>query len=328
MYYGRRLFCGGNLYLMVQFDPSYGYDLQSLLEIEAPHGSERFCRFWQNNFKRLQHHHPKPKIRHTGHSVGAFELYSLCYFSTDEIEIKGWVLIPSHRSIKSVIIVGHGYGGCEPPTGDVPLKDAAYLYLCYRGISRSQVEGIPEAPNAHVLHNIDDVDNYVLRGCVDDTWLAVSAAELLFPAVKDHIGFMGLSFSGGIGALALPWDKRIKKAHLQVPTFGNQPLRLALPSMGSADAVQDFVKSHPYIVADTLSMFDAAVAAEYISIPVHIAAALADPFVAPPGQFSIYNNLRVEKQLFVLEKGHMEYSNHQQEQAALMAELRAFFIDL
>ncbi len=312
---------------MIQFDPSYGYDLSALLEIEAPHGSERFCRFWRANFERLKEHQPKPKIRHTGQSVGAFELYSLCYFSTDQVEIKGWALIPSHHPINSVIIVGHGYGGCEPPDGDVPVNDAAYLYICYRGISRSQVDGIPEDPNYHVLYNIDDRDNYVIRGCIDDTWLAVTSAELLFPAVKEHIGFMGISFSGGIGALAAPWDKRIKKVHLQVPTFGNQPLRLALPSLGSAKAVQHFYQKHPFVV-DTLGFYDAATAAEYISVPVHIAAALADPYVAPPGQFSIYNSLKSERQLYVLDKGHMDYPEYKQQQTELMSELKTFFADL
>lgn len=312
---------------MIQFDPSYGYDLEALLNIKAPHGSERFCRFWQANFDRLKHHHPKPKIRHTGESVGDFELYSLCYFSTDHVEIKGWALIPSHNPINSVIIVGHGYGGCNAPDGNVPLNDAVYLYICYRGISRSQVENIPEDPSNHVLHNIDDKDNYVIRGCVDDTWLAVSAAELLFPSVKEHIGYMGISFSGGIGALAAPWDKRIKKMHIQVPTFGNQPLRLDLPSLGSANAVQAFYQKHPFVV-ETLAFYDAAVAAEYLTVPIHIAAALADPYVAPPGQFSIYNNIKSDKQLYVLDKGHMDYPRYQQQQTELMSELSEFFSDL
>ncbi len=312
---------------MIQFDPSYGYDLPSLLNIVSPHGTERFCRFWQTKFDHLKQHQPKPKIRHTGESVGAFELYSLCYYSTDNIEIKGWALIPSHKPVNSVIIVGHGYGGAEKPTGNVPIKDCAYLYICYRGISLSAQDNIPENANSHVLHNIEDKDNYVIRGCVDDTWLAVSAAELLFPAVKEHIGFMGISFSGGIGALALPWDKRIKRAHIQVPTFGNQPLRLSLPSLGSASAVQRFYQKNPFVV-DTLGFYDAATAAQYIQVPLHVAAALADPFVAPPGQFSIYNNTPSEKQLYVLDKGHMDYPEYETQQRELMDELSHFFADL
>jgi cephalosporin-C deacetylase len=313
---------------MTQFDPSYGYDLSTLLEVEAPQSSERFCRFWRANFERLKQHKPKPKIRHTGEVVGKFELYSFCYFSTDHVEIKGWALIPSASPVNKVIIVGHGYGGCnEPEGGEVPVDDCAYLYICYRGISRSATETIPENPDSHVLHNIDDKDNYVIRGCVDDTWLAVSAAEILFPAAKDHIGYMGISFSGGIGALATAWDKRIKKLHIQVPTFGHQPLRLELPSLGSAKAVQNLYQKHPFVV-DTLSFYDSAVAAAHITVPVHVAAALEDPYVAPPGQFSIYNNLRSEKALYVLDKGHMDYPEYKTQQTELMNELSMFFADL
>ena len=63
-------------------------------------------------------------------------------------------------------------------------------------------------------------------------------------------------------------------------------------------------------------------------MPVHIAAALADPVVAPPGQFAIYNNLPPNKQLFVLEKGHSDYPLIQVEQANLLSELSMFFDDL
>ena len=44
-----------------------------------------------------------------------------------------------------------------------------------------------------------------------------------------RLDYMGISFGGGIGALALPWDERFHRAHLNVPSFGHHPLRLTLP---------------------------------------------------------------------------------------------------
>jgi len=310
---------------MTEFDPSYGHTLSSLLEVDAPRGPEDFVHFWQACFDKTQDLDASPNLHDTGRHVGNFKLYDLSFKSTDNVTIHGWALVPASQPINRVFVVGHGYGGCNEPNGQVPLADAAYLYPCYRGLSRSRIDGVPEDPNYHVLYNINDRDKYIIRGCVEDTWMAVSAAQKLFPSAKDHIAFMGISFSGGVGALAIPWDKRIKMAHIQVPTFGNRPLRKQLPTRGSGNSVQKFYKTHPHVL-EILSYYDAAVASKYINIPLHIAAALVDPIVAPPGQFSIYNNLNSDaKRLFILEKGHMDYPNHQKEQADLLSELTEFF---
>jgi cephalosporin-C deacetylase len=109
-----------------------------------------------------------------------------------------------------------------------------------------------------------------------------------------------------------------------VPSFGDHPLRLKLPTWGSAAAVQSYQRKHGHIL-DTLRYYDAAVAARYIQVPVHVAAALADPVVAPPGQFSIYNALPGEKRLFVLDRGHADYPGQVMQENALIAELEEFF---
>jgi cephalosporin-C deacetylase len=177
------------------------------------------------------------------------------------------------------------------------------------------------------LHDIDKPQQYIIGGCVDDLWLAVSSMQMLFPATKGHIGYSGISFGGGIGALALPWEPRIQRAHLNVPTFGNQPLRLQLPTIGSGAAVQRYQRQHGNVLA-TLQYYDAASAARFIQQPMHVAAALFDPAVAPPGQFAIHNALPEPKSLFVLEAGHFEYPHMAAQEQALHQELEAFFAQL
>ena len=107
-------------------------------------------------------------------------------------------------------------------------------------------------PVWHVLHNIQDRDRYVFRGCVEDVWLSVSSLIQLFPEVAGRIGYLGISFGGGIGTIALASDKRVSKGHVNVPSFGNQLLRLTLPSFGSAGSVQVFAKKHPGVAERTL----------------------------------------------------------------------------
>ena len=194
------------------------------------------------------------------------------------------------------MVVSHGYGGREEPDFHLPFRRAALIFPCARGISRSACAGIPSNPDDHVLHGIERRETCVLGGCAADTvWCAASALLELFPMAARRLDYLGISFGGGIGALALPWDERFHRAHLNVPSFGHHPLRLALPGVGSGEAVRRYQQRTGRALA-TLRSFDAAAAARYLRIPVHVAAARFDPAVPPPGQFAIYNALAGERE--------------------------------
>jgi cephalosporin-C deacetylase len=117
---------------------------------------------------------------------------------------------------------------------------------------------------------------------------------------------MGTSFGGGIGAMLLPWDERIKKAKLDVPSFGNHPLRLQVPCVGSGESVRLYWQNHPE-VTEVLRFYDSAIHSRFTRIPVLVAAALFDPAVCPQGQFSIYNALSGPKELVVRQADHFEF---------------------
>jgi cephalosporin-C deacetylase len=228
------------------------------------------------------------------------------------------------RPARRGFLVGHGYGGIERPDFELPCDDAAYLVPCFRGLSRSRRPPISDDPHWHVLHDIHLRDRYILGGCVEDLWTGVSALLQIHGELQGRIDYMGISFGGGIGALALPWEPRIARAQLNMPTFGHHPLRLRLPTTGSGAAVQAFARRHLHVV-ETLAYYDAAIAARRIRQPVHVAAALFDPVVAPPGQFAIYNALPGPKELFVLKAGHFDYPEAAAENRKLLSELRGFF---
>ncbi|MCA1789780.1 MAG: hypothetical protein LC667_07960 [Thioalkalivibrio sp.] len=61
---------------------------------------------------------------------------------------------------------------------------------------------------------------------------------------------------------------------------------------------------------------------------MHIAAALFDPAVAPPGQFAVYNAITGDKRLFVLDAGHFDYPGRTRQEQDLLAQLRTFFAPL
>jgi cephalosporin-C deacetylase len=147
---------------------------------------------------------------------------------------------------------------------------------------------------------------------------------MLYPWLSGHVGYSGISFGGGIGALAIPYDTRIDRGHLTVPTFGNRPLWLTLPTVGSADAVQTYQKTHPDVL-ENLRLFDSATAASRIEVPMLMAPALFDPAVAPPCQFSVVNALSKFNETFILDAGHFDYPDAAAQNLQLRDKVRRFF---
>lgn len=297
---------------------------EELLRIEPPEGPADFAEFWRERHGRIGQIASNPTLRDTGLKRNGWRIHELSYGSTDGIRCEGWMLLPAKGPARRGFVVGHGYGGRTAPDLDLPLEESALLFPCARGLGPTRHRNISPDPQWHVLHNIEDRERYVHAGCVEDLWLAVSTLLSLQPGVEGHVGYLGISFGGGIGALALPWDSRVQRAHFNVPSFGHHPLRLRLPSNGSAASIQVLHRRNPRILR-TLEYFDAATAARHLRIPVHCACALYDPTVPPAGQFAVYNALPGPKELFVLEAGHQDYPGQAAQNAQLRAALRQFF---
>lgn len=306
------------------FDPSYGFDLPALLARPEPQEVAGFAEFWRARYQQALA--VKPLIKRQGQrSAGQYwqEDFALLLGSQ---QVGGWLLRPKSGVIRRALIVGHGYGGRESPDLDLPVEDALVLFLAHRGLSRSPMIGVSAEPNVHVCHGIDRPETYILGHCVHDLWCAATALLMEFPEVAGHLGYMGISFGGGLGAMALAWDQRFARAALNVPSFGDQRQRLTWPCIGSAHGLQQYQKRSHLTV--TLPYYDAAVAAKYITQPMHLALALFDPVVAPPGQFAIHNALRGEKRLYVLEAGHFDYPNMDKQRHELRQQLTEFFSKL
>ncbi len=306
------------------FSPDYGYGLDELLAVGAPGEPSDFAAFWKSRYQNAIRVAPKPQLTEVSGNHPRWKIARLTYESTGGVRIVGWALLPREGEIRRGIVFAHGYGGLDGPDLSMPYENTVIFFPCLRGLSLSRCPPISPDPYWHVLHLINDRDRYIHGGCTEDLWLAVSAMLELFPQLRQRVGLIGISFGGGIAALATPWDERIVRTHLEVPSFGNHPLRLTLPTCGSGAAVTAYEKHKGGALA-TLAYFDAATAARHITVPVHVAAARFDPYVAPPGQFSIYNALGGDRELFVLDAGHFDYADRASQQQALSEEKRRFF---
>jgi cephalosporin-C deacetylase len=307
------------------FDPTYGYDLAALLNIAAPAEPADFAAFWRGLYAQARTVQVAPALREIASPQPRTRVYEVEFTSLAGFRIRGWLTRPRHERVERGVVVSHGYGGRDGPDFHLPFARAALLFPCARGISRSARGDIPGNPDAHVLHGIQRRDTYVHGASAADTvWCAASALLDLFPLAARRLDYLGISFGGGIGALALPWDERFHRAHLNVPSFGHHPLRLSLPCVGSGEAIRRYQRQTGRAL-ETLRYFDAAVAARHLRIPLHVAAARFDPAVPPPGQFAIYNALAGPRELFPLQAGHFEHAGMVAEDARLLDALAYFF---
>jgi cephalosporin-C deacetylase len=307
------------------FDPTYGYTLEDLRAVKPPAAPSGFEVFWQTRYARALTVNPAARLRDSGLQHPRWHVQDISFTSTDAFPIAGWLLTPRDGEVQRGLVVGHGYGGRDGPDYDVPVTGTAVLFPCFRGLSRSARAPISTDPAWHVLHDIDQAQKYILGGCVEDVWVAVSVLAGFYPGLAG-IGYAGTSFGGGIGGLAVAFDPRIDRGHLVVPTFANIPLWLTLPTVGSGAAVQTYQKAHPEVI-ETLRFFDSAVAAARIETPMLVAAARFDPAVAPPCQFSLANALTRSKhhETFVLDAGHFDYPEMDAQHVRLAAAVRRFF---
>jgi len=285
-------------------------DLTALLDVAPPRPPADFATFWRARHRRALRLDPNPWLGAPIGEDGDYLWHDLRYASSDGVEIAGWLALPRGGGIERGVIVAHGYGGCAPPVAPPGLARTALLLPCLRGLGRSALPGVAADPWHHVLHGIRYREDYILGGCVDDLWLAVSALLALLPRSAWHVACLGTSFGGGISALAAPWDERVTRLILHIPSFGHQSLRLTLPCVGSGEAVRRHQREHPgFNLMETLAYYDAASAAGFLRIPTLVAPALFYPVVPPPGQFAIHNAIAPRlRRLFVLEAGHFEHA--------------------
>lgn len=308
------------------FDPTYGLGLTELRAIRPPQAPLHFDDFWRARYVGALGVNPQPQLGESGFSHPNWRVHDIVYTSTDGFRIGGWLLLPREGTVRRGLVVGHGYSGRDQPDFDIPVNETAVLFPCFRGLSRSSSPPISSDPAWHVLNDIDTPESYILGGCVEDLWVAISVLIKLYPQLDGRIGYSGISFSGGIGALGIPFDRRIDRGHLVVPTFGNMPLWLTLPTTGSANSVQLYRKTHRDVL-NTLSLFDAATAVTRIQVPMLVAVARFDPVVAPPCQFSVANALQTSNhhETVILDAGHFDYPGCKEQHALLTEKVRQFF---
>lgn len=310
------------------FDPTGGYSREELLAIAPPDTEPGdFAAFWRATFAEAMDAPLDWKCAPSAAAHPGWEIFDVEYagLALPGLRIGGWLLKPRGEPVRRGVVAVHGYGGRSAPDFSLPVRNAAVIFPCCTGLPERGVDPrLPSGASQHVLHGLSARESYVHRFCVMDVWRAASVLLEAVPGCAGRLDLLGRSFGGGIGIMALPWDKRFHSAHVAVPSFGHHPLRFGLPCTGAGEAVRQWLPGHPE-AAQVLRYFDAATAATHVRTPVHVAAALFDPSVPPAGQFAIFNALAGFRALAVLRAGHFPYEEEAAEERELFRRLEEFF---
>lgn len=306
------------------FDPTSGHDEPQLRAVRAGPTVAGFEAFWRDTYARAASTSPRARMQPSTMLVRGRLVHDIEFDGIDGFRVGGWLTLPESGAVTCGIVFGHGYGGRSSPDAPIPLDDAAVILPCARGFNRSARPDLPADSMRHVLYGIESVETYLHRFCVSDLWSATSALVELVPDVGTKLFYCGESFGGGIGALALPWEPRWRAAFVDVPSFGNHPLRVTLPCVGSGESVRQYFQTHPAVM-DVLAFYDSAVASRFTRIPTFVGAALFDPAVPPPGQFSVFNELTCEKQLYVRRAAHFVWPGQTSDERAIRRAVRTWF---
>ncbi|WP_091227534.1 acetylxylan esterase [Microbacterium sp. 3J1] len=286
-----------------EFDGSYGRTLADLRAIDPVPPPDGFSARWTRWRDEATTVHADP-VALRSRTVDGRRVSVIEHSGVDGIRLRAWLVEPSSGAPRAAVVHGHGYGGRDAVDLARVPDDVAAIFPVARGLpSLNAGVGAPEPTDRHVLAGIAHPDTYVLGLCARDLWLAGDALTAVVGDVPLY--YVGESFGGGIGALALPWDDRFVGATLIVPSFGQYDERLAVPCLGSGEVVRRHVAQHPE-ARRVLRWFDASSALGFARVPVRVEAALWDQFVPPQGQFGVANAAQT-LDLAVLPAGHAEY---------------------
>lgn len=283
------------------------YALSELLTPTGPIAEPAdFDEFWQRTFDEYGGGPVAWRVAKHLSGTPTHRASELRFDSSAGEESAAYLMTPRDPSaIRRGLVVGHGYGGRTGPDADRVPVDTAAIFPCAPGTHAATASRFPALPSDHVRAGLSHQNTYSHRFAAADVWRAATVLLEAVPAAATALDFSGSSFGGGIGALALPWDPRFRRAALDVPSFGHHEIRLSRRSTGSGEAVRQHLGHHPE-ARRVLDYFDAAISARRLRIPTQVVAAVLDPMVDPRGQFAVYHALAGPRRLSVRANGHLD----------------------
>jgi cephalosporin-C deacetylase len=270
-----------------------------------------FDEFWDKSKKELAAVNPdykiteKPELEKDKRKVFLIEMKSL-----GNVTIYAWLTEPEHHTKYQkfpVLLMLPGYQATN-----IPLMgrddDMAFVGLDVRGQGLSK-QGLEMRREDYIVSRLENKDHYIMRGIVMD---CIRALDFIYSRPElghDRIAVTGGSMGGYLSLTTAALDKRVAICAPQNPflsdiyNMDNGAVQWPIQHM------KEYVKIRPGLtfdkVLDNLQYFDTKNFASTITCPVLMGIGLLDPFVPPNNSYTVYNNIKSKKKLFVFKDlGH------------------------
>lgn len=284
-------------------DFTCGYTKEQLLAIKGDEPVEGFEAFWRRQYERVI----KSKLDYTVEDEvwspdPDVKIYRIRYTTCDGIKIGMWINRPKVSC--GGHLIAHGYGNTAiPDASSSPGQTIAMP--CVPGLGISQSREIPWVPAQHAAYGFDDPEKYIIVCGVRSLWTAASILIDMFPDVKENLVCSGGSLGGGMGAMCIAWDSRIRAGELNVPTLGGRIMLDYPGQVGDPAHTRATLGKASEQGRRVIDFCNAAAAARFIRVPILVTPALSDHSVPPPGQFAVANSIPEEYRILrIREVGH------------------------
>jgi len=300
------------------------FDL-SLEELKAymPERSEPvdFDVFWEETLRQVRQYPLKPQFELVDFGLRTVETYDVTFHGYAGQPIKGWMILPVHRSEKLPCVVGYiGYGGGRGfPTNWLvyPSAGFAHLLMDTRGQGSSWLKG--DTPDLEVDGSNPQYPGFMTRGILDprsyyyrrlfsDGVRAVETA-CSHPAIDpERIAVAGGSQGGGISLAVAGLSSQVKACLPEVPFLCHYRRATQLVDTLPYNEIAYYCKIHPDkidTVFKTLSYFDGVNFAVRSKATALFSVGLMDDTCPPSTVFAAYNYYKGPKQIRVY-----EYNQH------------------
>lgn len=287
-------------------------------EVNIP---DDFDGFWAETLAAARQHPLNPVFERINYHLSAVEIYDVTFSGYAGQRIKGWLVLPSHRSEKLPCMVEYlGYGGGRGFGFEyLTFAAAGYAHLVMdtRGQGSSWRQGDtpdlttdgdnPQFPG-FMTRGILSRETYYYRRVFTDGVRAVEAARS-HPAIDpNRIVVTGGSQGGGITIAVAALIPDIVAAMPDVPFLCAYRRAISLVDTAPYSELTAYLRTHRdrgETVFNTLRYFDGVHFAARCTIPALYSVALMDTICPPSTVFAAYNHLNAAKEIRVYDyNGH------------------------
>lgn len=279
-----------------------------LAELEAfkPEVAEPddFDEFWARQLSEVSFYPISATFAPAEHLLETVEIFDVTFSGFCNNEIRGWLMLPKHRSGPLPTIVEYiGYGGGRGLPHESLLWSAggyAHFVMDTRGqgsqwsmgSSADPVDsGDPSAPG-YLTKGVQSPETYYYVRLMVDATRAVEAAKTHDAVDNDNIIVYGRSQGGGLALAAANLSNGVKAMMSDVPFLSNFERAIRVTDEIPYSELADYFRIHTDKVESvfrTLSYVDVVNHAKRTSIPGLFSVGLADAITPPSTVFSAYN---------------------------------------